>query len=58
MRVKVPQTRRTYAQTLRFFDGMRLVWPGLAQCHRWRPDPEATGLQENISCYGGVARWR
>jgi hypothetical protein len=55
-RVKVRQTRRSYAETLRFFDGLRLVPPGLVQCHRWRPDPEATGLQENVSCYAGVAR--
>jgi hypothetical protein len=55
-RVKVQQTRRTYAETRRFFDGMRLVPPGLVQCHRWRPDPGATGLKENVSCYAGVAR--
>jgi hypothetical protein len=55
-RVKVQQTRRTRAETLRFFDGTQLLPPGLTQCHRWRPDPEATGLEENISCYGGVGR--
>jgi len=55
-RVKVQQTRRTRAETLRFFDGMRLVPPGLVQCHRWRPDPGATGLKENVSCYAAVAR--
>jgi len=54
--VKVPQTRRTYDETLRFFDGMRLVEPGLVQCHRWRPDQGATGLDENVSAWGGVAR--
>jgi S-adenosyl methyltransferase len=53
--VKVRQTRRTYAQTLRFFDDMRLVPPGLVQCHQWRPDRGATGLKENVSCYGAVA---
>jgi hypothetical protein len=53
--VKVPQTRRTYDETLRFFDGMRLVEPGLVQCHRWRPGPGATGLDENVSAWGGVA---
>jgi hypothetical protein len=54
--VKVPQTRRTYARTLRFFDGMRVMPPGLVQCHRWRPDPGDVGLEENVSAYGGVAR--
>ena len=55
-RVKVPQTRRTHAETLRFFDGLQVVPPGLVQCHRWRPDPGATGLDESVSAWGGVAR--
>jgi len=55
-KVKVPQTRRTHAETLRFFDGMEVVPPGLVQCHRWRPAPGAVGLEENVSAYGGVAR--
>jgi hypothetical protein len=54
--VKTPQTRRTYAETLRFFDGMEVVPPGLVQCHRWRPAPGAVGLEENVSAYGGLAR--
>jgi S-adenosyl methyltransferase len=53
--VRVPQTRRTHDQTLRFFDRLRLVPPGMVQCHRWRPEPGATGLDENVSAYGGVA---
>jgi S-adenosyl methyltransferase len=56
--VKTPQTRRTYAETLRFFDGMEVVPPGLVQCHRWRPAPGAVGLEENVSAYGGLARKR
>jgi hypothetical protein len=54
--VKTPQTRRTYAETLRFFDGLEVVPPGLVQCHRWRPATGAVGLEENVSAYGGVAR--
>jgi len=54
--VTVPQTRRTYAETLRFFDGMQVLPPGLVQCHRWRPDRGATGLEENVSAWGGVAQ--
>ena len=54
--VKTPQTRRTYAETLRFFDCMEVVPPGLVQCHRWRPATGAVGLEENVSAYGGVAR--
>ncbi len=57
-RVTVPQTRRTYAETLRFFDGMEVVPPGLVQCHRWRPVPGTVGLEENVSGYGGLARKR
>jgi hypothetical protein len=57
-RVKVPQTRRTYAETLSFFDGMEVVPPGLVQCHRWRPAPGAVGLDENVSAYAGLARKR
>jgi hypothetical protein len=56
--VKTPQTRRTYAETLRFFDRMEVVPPGLVQCHRWRPATGAVGLEENVSAYGGVARKR
>jgi S-adenosyl methyltransferase len=52
----VPQTRRTYAETLRFFDGMEVVPPGLVQCHRWRPDPGTAGLGENVSAWGGAGR--
>jgi hypothetical protein len=55
-RVTVPQTRRSYAETLAFFEGMEVVPPGLVQCHRWRPDPGAAGLDENVSAWGGVAR--
>ncbi len=40
--VSTRQTRRTYAETARFFDGLELVEPGLVQVHRWRPDPGAT----------------
>jgi SAM-dependent methyltransferase len=57
-RVKVPQTRRTYAETLSFFDGMEVIPPGLVQCHRWHPVPGAVGLDENVSAYGGMARKR
>lgn len=54
--VKVRQTRRTYEETLRFFDHLQPVPPGLVQCHRWRPDPGTVGLAENVSAWSGVAR--
>jgi hypothetical protein len=54
--VVTPQTRRNYQETLRFFDGLDLAEPGLVQCQRWRPDPDAKDLADNVSCYGGVGR--
>ena len=54
--VKVPQTRRSYEETRRFFYGTQLIFPGMVQSHRWRPDPGTTGLNENVSAWGGVAR--
>jgi hypothetical protein len=54
--VTTQQTRRTYEQTRRFFDGLTLVDPGVVQFHRWRPEPGAMGLGENVSGWCGVAR--
>jgi hypothetical protein len=54
--VKTPQTRRTGEETLRFFDGMELVPPGVVQCHRWHPNPGSTGLEADVACWAGVAR--
>jgi hypothetical protein len=54
--VNTRQTRRSYEQTLRFFEGLEFVDPGLVQCHRWRPAPDAVGLDENVSGWAGVAR--
>ncbi len=54
--VKTMQTRRTHAETSRFFRGLDLLDPGVVQCHRWHPEPGATGLDENVSAWAGVAR--
>jgi hypothetical protein len=54
--VTTPQTRRSYEETMRFFDGLTLVDPGVVQFHRWRPEPGASGLSENVSGWCGVAR--
>ena len=56
--VSTPQTRRTYAETGRFFDGLELLEPGVVQCQRWHPGPDATDVDEEVSCYGAVARNR
>jgi hypothetical protein len=42
-------------ETLRFFDGLTLVHPSVVHFHRWRSDPGATGLSENVSGWCGVA---
>jgi S-adenosyl methyltransferase len=54
--VSTKQTRRNHAETARFFDGLELVEPGLVQIHRWRPDPNAEGLDRDVSAWGGVGR--
>jgi len=46
-------TPRTYAQVLRFFDGLELVEPGLVQVQQWRPTTE---VPETFSVWAGVAR--
>jgi S-adenosyl methyltransferase len=54
--VKTAQARRTREQTVRFFDGLELVAPGLVQFHRWRPDPGGPAVEGNVSGWAGVAR--
>ena len=54
--VSTKQTRRSHAETARFFDGLELVDPGLVQVHRWRPDPNAEELDRDVSAWGGIGR--
>ncbi|MDQ6739574.1 MAG: SAM-dependent methyltransferase [Actinomycetota bacterium] len=54
--VSTRQTRRTFAETARFFDALELVDPGLVQVHRWRPDPGAPDLDREVSGYGAIGR--
>jgi hypothetical protein len=56
--VQTPQTRRTHEQTLRFFDGLELVPPGVVQFPHWRPDPGTPVIEGNVSGWAGVARKR
>jgi len=49
-------TLRPYAEIARFFDGLHLLAPGLAQVHRWRPGKLALDTGEQIAAYAGVAR--
>jgi hypothetical protein len=52
----IPATLRSHAEIARFFDGLELVEPGLVQLHRWRPDPDAEGLEVDVPAYAGVGR--
>jgi hypothetical protein len=48
---------RPHARILEYFDGLRLVDPGLVFIPLWRPDPgERVEHPERISAYAGVGR--
>ena len=49
---------RDRGTALAFFDGLKLVEPGLVQVHKWRPDgSEAPEIADkDIAMYGAVAR--
>ncbi len=55
-RVSTPQTLRTRAEVVRFFDGLELVPPGVVYVHAWRPDPGDVPPKDGKSAHGGVAR--
>ncbi|GAA2639592.1 SAM-dependent methyltransferase [Paractinoplanes durhamensis] len=48
--VATKQTRRSRAETTRFFDGLDLVEPGVEQCHRWKPAPGADTTRDVSGC--------
>jgi hypothetical protein len=54
----VRQTIRSPEEIGRFFDGLEMTEPGLAQLPRWRPDLGYTGPVEGLtlSAYCGVGR--
>ncbi|MEU0839012.1 SAM-dependent methyltransferase [Streptomyces sp. NPDC005962] len=54
----MPMRLRTEAEAARFFDGLDLVGPGVAQVHKWHPDGKGTEVvkDEDIAMYGAVAR--
>ncbi|TKA10471.1 SAM-dependent methyltransferase [Actinacidiphila oryziradicis] len=53
----MPMRLRTLAEAERFFDGLELVEPGIAQVHRWHNDPKEIAKinDADIAMYGGVA---
>ncbi|MFD5658969.1 SAM-dependent methyltransferase [Streptomyces hirsutus] len=40
-----------------FFEGLRLIEPGVVSCNRWHPDPVPGGEPAGeVAMFGGVAR--
>jgi len=46
---------RSRPEVMRFFEGLEMVEPGLAQLHRWRPGA-GVDTGKNLAAYGGVGR--
>ncbi len=42
--------------SLRDFDGLELVEPGVVPCPLWRPSSTEVGTPRGMDQYGGVAR--
>lgn len=51
----IPMKMRTKAETERFFDGLRLVNPGVARVTAWHPDQPADPADRAPHMYAGVA---
>ncbi len=51
-----PYALRSPAQLARFFDGLDMVEPGLVSVPRWRPEPSAFGVPDELDQFGGVGR--
>jgi hypothetical protein len=54
--VATPQTHRTRAEILRFFDGLDLLEPGLVPLNRWRPDGSTPDTGPDVPAYCGIGR--
>jgi hypothetical protein len=55
----IPAKVRSLTEVTRFFDGLKLVEPGVEVPHRWRPDPDqppAEVTDAEVSFYAGVAQ--
>jgi S-adenosyl methyltransferase len=49
-------TLRSHAEIARFFDGLRLLEPGLVQVHQWQPGSAISDAGDQIAAYAGLAR--
>lgn len=52
----VPYHLRTPEQIAGFFDGLKMVDPGVVPCSQWRPAPGAPQSDEQLDVFGGVGR--
>ncbi|MFJ4716632.1 SAM-dependent methyltransferase [Streptomyces sp. NPDC088785] len=48
--------QRTPEQVTRFFDGLRLLEPGVVSCSRWRPSAGTGGEPAEVAMFAGVGR--
>jgi hypothetical protein len=47
---------RTHAEVAQFFDGLRLVEPGITPVAEWRPDDDPIPAREHSNIWAGVAQ--
>lgn len=56
--VATTQTRRSFEEVSRFFQGLDLVEPGVTQCHRWHPGPGVSVDEYEVAGWAAVGRKR
>lgn len=47
---------RTPERIAEFFAGLEIVEPGWVSCSRWRPEPDPSGLPDEVDQWAGVVR--
>ncbi len=51
-----PYHLRTPAQIASFFEGLKLIEPGVVPCPRWRPDPQEAASAHDMDEYCALGR--
>jgi S-adenosyl methyltransferase len=54
--VATAQTRRSFAEVSRLFDGLEVLEPGVVQHHRWRPQAGEDGGAFEVASWSAVGR--
>jgi S-adenosyl methyltransferase len=52
----IPYTLRTPEEIASYFDGLRILEPGVVSCSRWRPSPSPSGPPAEYDEFGAVGR--